>query len=154
MDKIADTKESMKKCRAWIPAANRMAKVWAVLFDQQMVTVHIDPKEWRYEPYDKQIILEKFCTEDVSFSQCTVMRSLGMTDKNGREIYEGDVLGWPKKKDRFEIEEDPCYPGTLAMMGKYGDFYGPLSASRAKKTVVLGNRFEDPDLLKDGICGR
>ncbi|CEK35747.1 phage protein TIGR01671,phage conserved hypothetical protein,YopX protein [[Clostridium] sordellii] len=76
-----------------------------------------------------------------------VMQYTGLKDKNGKEIYEGDIVqgGGLKCNDGFEILND-----TSIVAFKYGMFkVGELSlCSLNNQCEVLGNIYINPELLK------
>lgn len=82
----------------------------------------------------------------------TLMQYTGYTDSEGREIYEGDILGVPA--DVQYVAWAKAYSGwQWCLLGADGhiDFYGGLGGDDEAlivHTTVLGNIYENPELLK------
>lgn len=80
------------------------------------------------------------------------MQFIGELDKNGREIYSGDVLG-PMDND-FR----PEYKGNWVVVYDGGTFAAEGNSERIstwipywvpdKQIEIIGNKYENPDLLK------
>ena len=77
---------------------------------------------------------------------CRLMQYTGVKDKNGREIYEGDIVEY--KNEYHVIEWDDC---KFMAKGFYcssqdtpDDFFSEFAYTNCK---VIGNIYENPDLL-------
>lgn len=77
----------------------------------------------------------------------------GLKDKNGKEIYEGDILVFGKYKTRYKVIWNN--DGWLAISNE-GDEYGAytrkvyhnnLYAEKNYYIEVIGNIYENPELL-------
>jgi hypothetical protein len=74
-----------------------------------------------------------------------LMQFTGLHDKNGKEIYEGDVM-----KDRFGAISQIVFVNELAsyrQLSKIG--YSPLSQNSiiSDNDLVIGNIYENPELI-------
>lgn len=93
--------------------------------------------EWDWEDCEW---FAKYCQDGI------VMQSTGLKDKNGKEIFEGDILrrrhGNPTEKNGHKYKvvrwiANPCYNGFSIA----SPFEGTV------KYEVIGNIYENPDLL-------
>lgn len=73
-----------------------------------------------------------------------IMQFIGLLDKNGKEIYEGDILiGSHESKEVIWNKEE------LAFWFKGTNWYdGNQLAIGAEYMAVVGNIYENPELLK------
>lgn len=83
----------------------------------------------------------------------TLCQYTGLTDKNGKEIYEGDViddsyispLSGEKIEKKYVIEfEDGCFWAKMIPSHPHGSTYLDF---KHKKSVVIGNIHENPELI-------
>lgn len=82
-----------------------------------------------------------------------IMQSTGIKDKNGKEIYEGDVVmldHW-KSSDIFNYSKPfivSYYEGEINFrQGDYNNFKGSLNGKL--NIEVIGNIYENPELLEN-----
>ncbi len=108
--------------------------------------------DWiRSEPvgdsFDKSMVLGDFI----------VMQFTGLFDKNGKEIYEGDVVRleqWEPREYQIVFIEGAFCMGSLKKTEQFnvGQFVADIhylqSGGRGPVSEVIGNIYENPELLK------
>ena len=90
-----------------------------------------------------------FDTEDM-----ILMQYVGLKDKNGKEIYEGDIVKFRFKDDREEfpdligyIEYQTTFT-AFRIMSNQGSF--KIDITEIKFIKVIGNIYKNPELLEEG----
>lgn len=120
----------MNKYRAWDKEKKKM------ITDDLFISSDGDVYELANTNYDTPH------TEIERLGNIILMQSTGLKDKNGVEIFEGDVLvegygfylvTWLKEESRFMLTAE--------------DFCLPMTSARNMK--VCGNKYANPELLKE-----
>lgn len=145
---MIDTKREIK-FRAWIKDDKSMWEVEAIDFHKQVVRI-----DW--QPQDGSRL-----TEGIDFEEVKLMQYTGLKDKNGKEIYEGDIVRFADKgewykymycfeKTREEIEGMPYGVGEVKWDGRNSGWSVGVGATYEASTYleVIGNVFENPELLE------
>lgn len=99
-------------------------------------------------------------TDNIPFNDVEIMRSTGLKDKNGTEIFEGDLLSWDGemphivKFGQWICEGDLGY--KIRNIGFYIDssydntewFQGIDYENTPIKFEIVGNIYENPELME------
>ncbi len=116
------------KFRAWYKKGTLpMLKVNLISFDQQFTDVYIDD----------EAVAETEMSLD--FDEVILMQSTGLFDKNGKEIFESDVVSWIDNGILlFGVVE--FTKGMFLVNGNE-----PISA----EVEIIGNIYQHPDLVEE-----
>ncbi len=76
----------------------------------------------------------------LAFSNVELLQSTGLFDKNGKEIFEGDIL---KYRDEYRVVE--MYDG--AWIARAGEKRLIVKMAVLSGAEIIGNRFENRELL-------
>ena len=118
------------KFRMWNKKENKMYEVGQINFDDKRIFMK------NYNMY----IYSSYPFEDVELMQFT-----GLHDKNGKEIYEGDIVdnGYNKGIVKYGEYNCSCCEGVYGWYVDGGDI-----RSAEDFLEVIGNIYENPELLK------
>ena len=141
------------KFRAWDSWRKRMSMVDRIYIDTEGIRLYDDFGEyWR------------------DFRDVKLMQSTGLKDKNDKEIFEGDVLEIQGIKMIVKfgsykyLETSKNNGHVLGILHDGLGFYvecinaadpdniSPFEPETLKESVVIGNRFENPELLEAIKC--
>ena len=130
-------------------------KYRAWLKKEQKMDNYIDHISWLED--------ELYCIGDgitymVSAEDLVLMQSTGLVDKNGKEIFDGDIVRTTRFLGRadeiggfYEYEKD--YVGVVKVLeGSWVIDTGSVAVrlwSEIDENEVLGNIYENPELLED-----
>jgi len=96
-----------------------------------------------------------FCEDDHQLGdigkQCDLMQYTGLKDKNGKEIYEGDLINGCDVAVEYTKVTIEWFNGGFAMMGhqKPNKWIEGRLDTPEFECEVIGNIYENPELLED-----
>jgi len=86
-----------------------------------------------------------------NFEDIEIMQFTGLHDKNGKEIWEGDIVKTLQPDEIGTVEYvDIRASFELKIKGQY--YYQPLAKWKKHLLEVIGNIYENPELLL-GVAG-
>jgi uncharacterized phage protein (TIGR01671 family) len=106
------------------------------------------------EKYDGRRELQNLRFYSPVDDECILMQFTGIIDKNGREIYEGDIVRWDHGADEQDrgVDAVEFLAGAFCLTepGRYrlDAFCHNFSNQLSKDLEVIGNLYENPGLLK------
>lgn len=92
--------------------------------------------------------------DTISFEDCILMQSTGLKDKNGKEIFEGDIVKFPEFNGDIYITpvawDKSCACFGVSFSGKYPVSFDYLEEfyTELKEIEVVGNIYENPELVR------
>lgn len=123
--------------RAWIKSLKWMCDVTNISFDSKFVDICQQGDTER-------------CTEmSVEFDEIKLMQSTGLRDKNGKEVFVGDIIKCTRGC-LHEVYIEKEYGGTYCG-GMPAVYLKDLREGYAwtEHEEIIGNIYENPDLLED-----
>jgi len=125
------------KFRAWDLVSSTMRHVSFIEFDAAgeicniaLAAPGVDTKHGHHARFE-----ERENGEDLILMQFT-----GVKDKNAKDIFEGDIVGYGKGEAPWEVHWSEKYEKMM-----WGDF--ALTAGSAKNLKAIGNVYQNPELL-------
>ncbi|MCK1222629.1 YopX family protein [Streptococcus uberis] len=117
------------KFRVWDTVKKAMHDVQAIVYTEERV----------YPIYSK--LIRKY----IPFGEAILMQYTGLKDKNGVEVFEGDILYYPEQdEDRYGyIEFDKDRLAFVLDNGFEKFVYGEYGMG-----YIVGNIYENPELLE------
>lgn len=114
------------KFRAWDKLGKKMERVYAIDFN--------DAFGW-----DVCITLNNYR----KFAEVELMQFTGLKDKNGKEIYEGDIVNYTMFDDGERVEKH------VIQWQEDRDVIGWSLLPGDENVEVIGNKWENPELLEE-----
>jgi len=128
------------KFRAWEPYNNRMVnEPYRFEPTPQFILEHPETADWEKMPFRHYETWQDI--DDGVARPCYVMQFTGLLDKNGNEIFEGDVVRWIRKTGVVE------YRGHGFWIDKESFGWEGESLWNWEQIEVVGNIYEHPELL-------
>lgn len=122
--------------RAWDKEFKEMVQVDALVFDEQIIKA----------TYKNGSVVK----EDLK--NYVLMQSTGLTDKNGKEIFEGDILSIETDKENVKVEVswDSKHALLVFESKKYNakEALGELFEDNPYPFKIIGNVWENPELAE------
>ena len=84
------------------------------------------------------------CNEQKNHCDVILMQYTGMSDKNGKDIYEGDIMGG----GAFPSQSVSFHNGAFGFHSS-SQGHSQINQDRATRLEVIGNIYESPELLED-----
>ena len=139
--------------RAWVKIGKRM------VFSEDILDIDYENKEI----VTQQVYFENGLPDDrdiycYDFDEIELMQSTGLKDKNGKEIFEGDIVKryrspFFKAKWEYQIETVIKEKASLLLGREFGKNFWtiPFDSPFAESVLleVIGNIYENPELLED-----
>lgn len=127
------------KFRVWDKKTKKMRKINSIVFDQLTEEIKLVNLWGRDIIENKDIIIQR--ESGYILMQCT-----GLKDKNGREIYEGDIYHMGDKNIRYVVvwNDSGLVGKQLGSKSYAGLIYWQ------SKIEIIGNIYENKDLLEVG----
>lgn len=128
--------------RAWNKATKEMYEVDDIMsidFGKSEISV-------------KTLFFER--TNYYNFNDIVLMQSTGFTDKNGKEIFEGDILSIETDKENVKVKIEVSWDSKHALFvfesKKYNEkeALGELFEDNPYPFKIIGNVWEDPELAE------
>ena len=124
--------------RAWDKEFKEMVQVDALVFEEQIIKV----------TYKNGNVVK----EDLK--NYVLMQSTGLTDKNGKEIFEGDILSIETDEENVKVKLEVSWDSKHALFvfdsKKYNakEALGELFEDNPYPFKIIGNVWEDPELVE------
>ena len=133
------------KFRAWISEADTMTNdLKGIDFENETVVL----KKFYWEdgfPVEEEVF-------EVEIGNAILMQSTGLKDKNGKEIFEGDVVRQvrtqPTTENEIIIGVVTMIEGAWWIMNDCEQLASKLW-SETDENEIIGNIYENPELLED-----
>ena len=119
------------KFRAWYKEKKRIGKV---------LGIDILHKEIYFSNEDVD------CYEHTDFKDIELMQYTGLKDKNNKEIYEGDIVTLHNSK--YKVIFNSKEAGFVLRDDEF-EMNIPFTNNNNKRMEVIGNIYENPELLKE-----
>ena len=129
------------KFRAYIKNLGWMLPVSMIDFENETIYVSLDSDEWSNDPLEYD-----FDDKDIEIMQYT-----GLKDKNGVEIYEGDIVrtsnyGTGNRVNHlgYDLFNIIFKDGAFRLDSKYRTYF----LNDGFHCEIIGNIFENPELME------
>lgn len=121
------------KFRAWLKEHKTMVNVAEIDIDHQLI--------YHYGFDDFEGNFEKF-------NSIELLQYTGLKDKNGKEIYEGDILSDGNDEETYKvIFKNGSFRAEFE--GDFEEYSFDLIDVVAQGCEVVGNIYENPELIKE-----
>lgn len=141
------------KFRAWDKKTKKMRAVKSIIFHYEEECFHFDnsrlPKVVNL--WGKDIIEDKAIVLHREIKDVELMRYTSLKDKNGKEIYEGDIIRCWSEGVQAEGKVQQRIDGLWIIYPAYQKhiMWGLCPNNNGDTTVeIIGNIFDNPELLE------
>ena len=130
------------KFRAWLKEERKMENVKTMDFTDKTIRC-----------LKKNEFINAYLLRRVSFDDVELMQYTGLNDKNGKEIYEGDII---KYKFPYDIRLKHISPvkfleteASFGIKDRYGNEIPLYTISANNYFEVIGNIYKNKNLLEE-----
>lgn len=115
---------------------------------KKMIYRGLHDKNWYYTPKNDENGCHWAFPADQSDALFKIMEYTGLKDKNGKEIYEGDIINIGDKDEICSIEKTFIEYEGGSFIIKYLGFKYSLWNFDSNDIEIVGNIYENPELLE------